>query len=90
MFFFLSPLFLEPKDGKKYAPEKPFTGDLKKAKKHFSKLGIGTFAILGIGTVTQLLLIYVVNSVCPQVMEHAWGMWLLTFAQKQQSNGNRY
>ena len=29
VFFFLSPLFLEPKDGKKYAPEKPFTGDLK-------------------------------------------------------------
>ena len=80
VFFFLSPLFLEPKDGKKYAPEKPFTGDLKKAKKHFSKLGIGTFAILGIGTVTQLLLIYVVNHVYPQVMEHSWGMWLLTFA----------
>ena len=80
VFFFLSPLFLEPKDGKKYAPEKPFTGDLKKAKNHFSKLGIGTFAILGIGTVTQLLLIYVVNSTLPQVMEHSWGMWLLTFA----------
>ena len=80
VFFFLSPLFLEPKDGKKYAPEKPFTGDLKKAKNHFSKLGIGTFAILGIGTVTQLLLIYVVNHVYPQVMEHSWGMWLLTFA----------
>ena len=80
VFFFLSPLFLEPKDGKKYAPEKPFTGDLKKAKNHFSKLGIGTFAILGIGTVTQLLLIYVINSTLPQVMEHSWGMWLLTFA----------
>ena len=80
VFFFLSPLFLEPKDGKKYAPEKPFTGDLKKAKNHFSKLGIGTFAILGIGTAAQLLLIYVVNSVCPQVMEHSWGMWLITFA----------
>ena len=80
VFFFLSPLFLEPKDGKKYAPEKPFTGDLKKAKNHFSKLGIGTFAILGIGTVTQLLLIYVVNSTLPQVMEHSWRMWLLTFA----------
>lgn len=80
VFFFLSPLFLEPKDGKKYAPEKPFTGNLKEAKKHFSKLGIGTFAILGIGTAAQLLLIYVVNSVCPQVMEHSWGMWLITFA----------
>lgn len=80
VFFFLSPLFLEPKDGKKYVPEKPFAGDLKEAKKHFSKLGIGTFAILGIGTAAQLLLIYVVNNALPQVMEHSWGMWLLTFA----------
>ena len=80
VFFFLSPLFLEPKDGKKYAPEKPFIGDLKEAKKHFSKLGVGTFAILGIGTAAQFLLIHVVNSVWPQVMEHSWGMWLLTFA----------
>ena len=80
VFFFLSPLFLEPKDGKKYAPEKPFIGDLKEAKKHFSKLGVGTFAILGIGTAAQLLLIHVVNSVWPQVMEHSWGIWLLTFA----------
>lgn len=80
VFFFLSPLFLEPKDGKKYTPEMPFTADLKKAKKHFSKLGIGTFTILGIGTAAQLLLIYLVNSVWPQVMEHSWGMWLVTFA----------
>lgn len=80
VFFFLSPLFLEPKDGKKYAPEKPFIGDLKEAKKHFSKLGVGTFAILGIGTAAQFLLIHVVNSVWPQVMEHSWGMWLITFA----------
>ena len=80
VFFFLSPLFLEPKDGKKYAPEVPFTGNLKEAKKHFSKLGIGTVAILGIGTAAQLLLIHVVNSVWPQVMEHSWGIWLLTFA----------
>ena len=80
VFFFLSPLFLEPKDGKKYAPEKPFVGDLKEAKKHFSKLGVGTFAILGIGTAAQFLLIHVVNSVWPQVMEHSWGMWLITFA----------
>jgi len=79
VFFFLSPLFLEPKDGKKYTPEIPFTGDLKEVKKHFSKLGVGTFAILGIGTVAQLLLVYVVNSVWPQVMEHSWGIWFITF-----------
>ena len=80
VFFFLSPLFLEPKDGKKYAPEVPFTGNLKEAKKHFSKLGIGTFAILGIGTAAQILLMYVVDAIWPQVLEHSWGMWLITFA----------
>ena len=80
VFFFLSPLFLESKDGKKYTPEMPFTGNLKEAKKHFSKLGIGTFSILGIGTVAQILLVYVIGAVCPQVMAHSWGMWLITFA----------
>lgn len=80
VFFFLSPLFLEPNDGKKYTPEMPFTGNLKEAKKHFSKLGIGTFSILGIGTVAQILLVYVIGAVCPQAMEHSWGMWLITFA----------
>ena len=80
VFFFLTPLFLEPKDGKKYAPQKPFAGDLHEAKKHFSKLGLGTFAILGLGAVVQILLMSVVNTVWPQWLEHSWGMWLVTFA----------
>ena len=80
VFFFLTPLFLEPKDGKKYAPQRPFAGDLHEAKKHFSKLGLGTFVILGLGTVVQLLMMGVVNTVWPQWLEHSWGMWLVTFA----------
>ena len=79
VFFFLSPLFLEPKDGKKYTAEMPFVGNLKEAKHHFSRLGMAAFAILGIGTAAQILLIYVINAVCPQVMAHSWGMWLVTF-----------
>lgn len=80
VFFSLSPLFLEPKDGKKYAPEKPFAGNLTEAKKHFSRLGLSAFAILGLGTAVQILLISVVNAVCPQWLGHSWGMWLVTFA----------
>lgn len=80
VFFALTPLFLEPKDGKKYTPEKPFAGDLDAAKKHFSKLGLGTFAILGADAVAQILLVTVMNAVWPQWSENSWGMWLITSA----------
>ena len=80
VFFFLTPLFLEPKDGKKYAPERTFAGNLNEAKKHFSRLGLGTFVILGLGAVVQILAMGVVDTVWPQWMENSWGMWLITFA----------
>lgn len=80
VFFFLTPLFLEPKDGKKYAPERTFAGNLNEAKKQFSRLGLGTFVILGLGTAVQILAIGVVDRVFPQWMENSWGMWLITFA----------
>ena len=80
VFFFLTPLFLEPKDGKKYAPEKAFAGNLKEAKNHFSRLGLSAFVILGLGTAVQILAIGVANNVWPQWLENSWRMWLLTFA----------
>ena len=80
VFFFLTPLFLEPKDGKKYAPERTFVGNLNEAKKHFSRLGLGTFVILGLGSIVQILAMGVVDTVWPNWMENSWGMWLLTFA----------
>jgi predicted metal-dependent membrane protease len=80
VFFFLTPLFLEPKDGKKYAPERAFAGDLKETKKHFSRLGLSAFVILGLGTAVQILAMGVANNVWPQWLENSWGMWLLTFA----------
>ena len=80
VFFFLTPLFLEPKDGKKYAPERAFAGDLKETKKHFSRLGLSAFVILGLGTAVQILAMGVVDRVFPQWMENSWGMWLITFA----------
>ena len=80
VFFFLTPLFLEPKDGKKYSPERTFAGNLNEAKKHFSRLGLGTFVILGLGSIVQILAMGVVDTVWPQWMENSWGMWLITFA----------
>lgn len=79
-FFALCPLFLEPRDGKKYVPEKPFAGDLGTAKIHFSRLGLGAFAILAVGTLAQILLMGLLNVLWPQWAEHTWGMWLGTFA----------
>ncbi|MBQ9842607.1 MAG: CPBP family intramembrane metalloprotease [Oscillospiraceae bacterium] len=79
VFFFLTPLFLEPKDGKKYAPEKTFAGNLNEAKKHFSRLGLGSFVILGLGSVVQILAMGVIDGVFPRWMENSWGMWLITF-----------
>lgn len=80
VFFSLTPLFLEPKDGKKYAPQTSFAGNPKEAKKHFSKLGLSAFVMLGLDVAAQLLLVGVVNTVWPQWLEYTWGMWLVTFA----------
>ena len=71
---------LEPKDGKKYTPERAFAGDLKETKKHFSRLGLSAFVILGLGTAVQILAMGVSNNIWPQWVENSWGMWLLTFA----------
>ena len=79
VFFFLCPLFLEPKDGKKYTPEKPFAGDLGVAKKHFSRLGMGAFVILAVGTAAQILAGGLAGEFLPGLMQHPWGIWVLTF-----------
>ena len=79
VFFALSPLFLEQKDGKKYTEEKLFSGDLNVAKQHFSMLGFGIFVILAVGSVAQILLMTGLDMVSPQWTDHPWGMWFVTF-----------
>ena len=80
VFFFLCPLFLEPGNGKKYTPNTAFAGDLGVAKKQFSRLGMGAFVILGVGTVAQILAGSLTAEFLPGLMQHPWGMWLVTFA----------
>lgn len=80
VFFSLCPLFLEPKEGKSNEPERPFSGDLAAAKKHFSRLGFATFVILLVGSAAQILLMALMNRWIPQWQTHPWGVWLVTFA----------
>lgn len=79
LFFALTPLFLEPRDGKKYTPEVPFTGDLPTAKKHFSRLGLGAFVILIAGALAQTLAAVLADYLWPLWTETSWGMWLISF-----------
>jgi len=76
LFFFLTPLFLEPREGKSGEPEAPFAGDLKAAKKAFSRLGLSLFVILAGGSVLQILVAVLTELFWPQVLSHDWGMWL--------------
>lgn len=52
---------------------------LQEAKKRFSRLGIATLAVIGITTVIQLFLLYLLNSVWPKALHHSWGTWLISF-----------
>ena len=79
VFFSLCPLFLEPRNGKKYTPKTAFAGDLGVAKKQFSKLGLGAFVILAVGTAAQILAGSLAGEFLPGLMQHPWGIWVLTF-----------
>jgi len=80
LFFALTPPFLEPGSGKNFVPEVSFTGDLKKVRKAFSKLGLGIFTILAAGTLAQSLAVALADRFWPMWTEHPWGMWVISFA----------
>ncbi len=75
VFLGLTPMFLEPKDGKKYRASGEFNGNFKQIGKHFSLMGLSAFIILVLGSVLQILL----AALCPQWLRTSWGMWLCTF-----------
>ncbi|MBQ3256575.1 MAG: CPBP family intramembrane metalloprotease [Oscillospiraceae bacterium] len=80
VFWGLTPLFLEPKNGKSAHRQEAVAVDLPAAKKTFSKLGLSAFVILGAGSLFQILLMSLMPHIYPQWAEHPWGMWLVTFA----------
>ena len=49
------------------------------AKKQFSILGLGTFVILTIGSLAQLLVMVAADLLWPQWMDHPWGVWIVSF-----------
>lgn len=80
LFFGLSPLFLEPGNGRSKSAPVPFTGDLVKVRKQFSRLGLGTFTILTIATALQLCLSFALNRAYPAGDFPQWMIWVGTFA----------
>ena len=56
-----------------------FHDNLKIARRHFSVLGLGLFAILAISAVLQLVAAGIVEFVWPQGERPSWVLWLCTF-----------
>ncbi len=80
LFFGLSPLFLDPKGGKRKQGVTAFHGDLKLAKRHFSLLGLALFAILAVASLLQLAAGGIAGALYPEGEEPSWLLWLCTFA----------
>ena len=80
LFFGLSPIFLDPRGGRQKRAVTAFHGDLKAAKRQFSRLGLGTFMILAVTTVLQLAAVYVMEIVYPNGDGPSWLLWVYTFA----------
>ena len=80
LFFGLSPIFLDPRGGRRKRAVASFSGDLKTAKKRFSRLGMGAFVILAAATVLQLAVAYIVGIVYPDGDGPSWLLWACTFA----------
>ena len=80
LFFGLSPIFLDPRGGRQKQTVTPFSGDLKMAKKQFSRLGLGAFVILTAATALQLAAAYITKLVYPDGDGPPWLLWVCTFA----------
>lgn len=80
LFFGLSPIFLDPRGGRQKRVVTSFNGDLKAAKKQFSRLGLGAFMILAVATVLQLAVASIAEMVFPNGDGPSWLLWVLTFA----------
>ena len=78
LFFGLSPIFIDPKGGRQNAVV--FHGDIKLARRQFSILGLGVFAILAVSAILQLAAGSIAEFICPQEESPSWVLWLCTFA----------
>ncbi len=76
IFLLLSPLFLEPKEQPYYPPVSRTPEELKKAKRAFSRLGLGCFVMIFVSTLLQGLWQYFL----PATLQHPYWVWVATFA----------
>ncbi len=79
-FFGLSPIFIDPRGGKRRREAAPFNGDLKAARRRFSTLGLGLFTIMALASVLQLLAAGVAGYFYPEGNGPSWLLWLCSFA----------
>ncbi len=76
LFLAVTPLFLDPK-AKPFREQKSISiEEQQRAKKTFSRLGLGCFVIFASATLLQLLVV----KLFPQYMGYDWSMWVYTFA----------
>lgn len=80
LFFGLSPIFLDPRGGRQKRVITSFSGNLKAAKKQFSRLGLGAFMILAVAAVLQMAAAYIAGVVYPNGDGPSWLLWVYTFA----------
>ncbi len=80
LFFALTPLFIEPKS----RPARRDCGagevDLRTARRRFSRLGMGMFAVLAVTSALQVALSLGVGALWPDDDWPEWALWLSTFA----------
>ena len=74
-FMAMLPLFIEPKDGKKPEKATAFQGNLKPARKVFSRLTLSAAVFLLVGAVLQIVGVVLFPKACA----HPIGMWFMQF-----------
>ena len=80
LFFGLSPIFLDPQGGRRKQAVTSFSGDLRAAKRQFSRLGLGAFTIMAAATALQLAAAYLADLAYPDGNGPSWLLWVCTFA----------
>ncbi len=79
LFFGLSPIFLEPREGRRRGVPRPFTGDLAQIRRRFSTLGFGVAVIFAASSVVQIGLGVLVGRLFPDGNAPSWLQWAATF-----------
>ena len=83
VFFALTPLVLEPKEGKPYMEETSVQTefDPKPARKQFSRLGIGIFVMVLSTALLQVAVSVALDFISTDIMRSGWGIWIAMLPQ---------